>query len=392
MEYSIIDNHYVFPTINYTDKNDRTRFWSIQARLVLDSIDSEYKVNWVVDHGDEVDARAFTEDVVIQVWTEYGIVDGKQTRSVPTIYTNKPLQKVLQECYTKYLSIKKKTVTMLYTPMLAKVYSNYKDKIVYPIYIQAKLDGIRCISYMDEDDGVKIYTRQKKEFAESSTMNNIRHHLMMDLFDDAPEGVYFDGELYIHGKSFHEISSIVRNSNSTEQLYYYIYDCFIPDSKMLTQKERLNILNRLPTNNEYIRIVKTITVNDEEELQNVHKENLLNKYEGTILRNIDGCYSHGRTMDLLKMKDFFDDEFTVVDYTCGKGKDKGAVVWICETVNGELFNVVPIQTYEERCKAYRECQNKFDTEFKGRQMTIRYAYLSENGIPQHLKGVDWRFD
>jgi DNA ligase-1 len=56
-----------------------------------------------------------------------------------------------------------------------------------------------------------------------------------------------------------------------------------------------------------------------------HEEFLSLGYEGSIIRNGDGIYKHGRSYDLMKFKDFSDTEATIIGYEAGKGKFTGLV-------------------------------------------------------------------
>ena len=97
----------------------------------------------------------------------------------------------------------------------------------------------------------------------------------------------------------------------------------------------------------------------------------------------------------------YSDEFEVVDFEQGtKGRDKGAIMWVCKTnqaTNGtnKLFSVTPKNTtYEERYKAFKEANanNKkgFNTKFKGRMMTVEYEDLSKDNVPLRAKAVGFR--
>ena len=84
---------------------------------------------------------------------------------------------------------------MRYKPMLAQNvgdYSRIKDDD-WPLYVQPKLDGVRCLIQYDKEYGVKAYSRTGKPWL------NI-DHILMDLYDFFQENpdVVLDGELNNH--------------------------------------------------------------------------------------------------------------------------------------------------------------------------------------------------
>jgi hypothetical protein len=90
------------------------------------------------------------------------------------------------------------------------------------------------------------------------------------------------------------------------------------------------------------------------------------------------------------------DEYEVVGFDQGsKGRDKGAIIWVCKNSDGESFNVTPKNiTYEERYKLFKEAKQNngkgFDEKFKGRMMTVEYEDLSADNIPLRAKAVGFR--
>jgi hypothetical protein len=125
------------------------------------------------------------------------------------------------------------------------------------------------------------------------------------------------------------------------------------------------------------------------------------KYEGAMLRIPNAPYtcstqnnSAVRSRNLLKWKILNDDEYPIVGYTSGtKGRDRGALLWICEA-NGNAFNVTPKgMTIEARKVLYNEFQAdeaKFKNKYLGALMTIQFDELSTDGVPQRAKALNIR--
>jgi hypothetical protein len=92
---------------------------------------------------------------------------------------------------------------------------------------------------------------------------------------------------------------------------------------------------------------------------------------------------------LVKLKQCFSDEFKIIGYTEGsRGKDKGAIIWVCETADNVEFNVTPKDiTYEQRKELFLDAEENFDKKYKHKMLTVDYEALSKNGVPLRAKAV-----
>ena len=199
---------------------------------------------------------------------------------------------------------------------------NYEDTI----FVQPKLDGVRCTIQYDAGV-VTAWSRTGKEW------KNIEH-IKLNLyrfFDKFPD-VILDGELYNHDlrDDFNKIISLVRKtkptaedrldaSNLTQFHCYDIIDETLPfDQRCDFISESLMLMGNS------IHTVDTIMVFDEEDAQSVHKSNLKKGYEGSILRTNDK-YACKRSHNLRKFKDFHDAEAEITGWVEGKGKRIGTI-------------------------------------------------------------------
>ena len=103
-----------------------------------------------------------------------------------------------------------------------------------------------------------------------------------------------------------------------------------------------------------------------------------------MVRNKSGVYKcKFRSYDLLKLKDFEDDEFKIINYTFEKdttGGDNNLVVWICETKEGKSFNVQSKGTREERQDIYKQA-NKYI----GCNLWVQFFGLTSDCVPRFPK-------
>jgi DNA ligase-1 len=222
---------------------------------------------------------------------------------------------------------------MKYKPMLAYPVSDKPIDYSKPVYMQPKLDGVRCLiqsdSYSDKGiilQTVTAYSRNGKEW------KNIDHILeeLVPFFTKYPN-VVLDGELYNHDfkDDFESIISMVRKTKPTdedrsishENVQFHCYDIVNKRMKFSTRNEWL--LSNLPESY-CVHLVSTSKVTAEPAAKMTHKINLANGYEGSIVR-INDVYKCGRSWSLRKFKDFHDAEANIVGYEEGKGKRAGTL-------------------------------------------------------------------
>lgn len=211
-------------------------------------------------------------------------------------------------------------------PMLAKEWDEHKHKVKFPCFTQPKLDGIR-----NEAKAGGFWSRNGKPF-----------YVWPSIFDPLKaiwarhSEVIFDGEFYNHDlhDDFDEISSLVKKvkpaaadiEKVARMLQYHIYDLpSSPDDLFSARNLRITqLLNEAGVDyvNGPIRVVETILVSSEEELNAAEERFLAQGYEGQMVR-VDAPYQFKRTDLLLKRKRFKDAEFEVVAVTEGKGNKTG---------------------------------------------------------------------
>ena len=219
---------------------------------------------------------------------------------------------------------------MLAYPVSAKPI-NYEDKI----FMQPKLDGVRCVIQYDSDPNNLYHPKHLRVEAFSRTgkvWKNI-DHILFNLYPwfALNPNIVLDGELYNHDlrDDFNKIISLVRKSKPTDQdrldaaelTQFHCYD-IIDETK--TFIERNLFINQNVPRNHCVRHVDTNYAYDDEHAKRVHKINLDDGYEGSILRTNDN-YACKRSHNLRKFKDFHDAEATLTGWVEGKGKRIGTI-------------------------------------------------------------------
>ena len=204
------------------------------------------------------------------------------------------------------------------------------------VYIQPKLDGVRCVIQANtkrhiltpdlNEIEVKAYSRTGKEW------KNIQHILdeLLPFFKKHPD-VVLDGELYNHDlkDDFEKIISLVRKQKPTDldalesadMVQFHCYD-IIDETK--TFDERNTFVEQAVPRNHCIKHVPTNLVFRDDDAKVYHVRNLDKGYEGSILRTND-TYACKRSHNLRKFKDFHDAEANITGWVEGKGKRKGTI-------------------------------------------------------------------
>ena len=263
-------------------------------------------------------------------------------------------------------------------PMLAHKLNESRIDWAKPVYMQPKLDGVRCLFTKDG-----AFSRTGKEFM------NVEHikNSLKEYFKQHPN-VILDGELYNHDlkNDFEKIISLVRKQKPTEQdklnaaqmMQYHVYDYISTENE--SYKNRLDALTCSDIYCYCIKYVKTNKVRFYDEAKAFHNLNLKNGFEGSILRT-DTLYKHGRSFGLMKFKDFSDTEATIVDYQEGKGKRTGTLgKFIMQDDDGNIFGCPPGKGYNY---GDLKCMLENIHKYMGQRATFTYFQRTNAGSYRH---------
>jgi ATP-dependent DNA ligase len=267
-------------------------------------------------------------------------------------------------------------------PMLAYPVSNKPIDYTKPVFMQPKLDGVRCLIQYDNGK-VTAYSRTGKVW------KNIEHiTLGLYRFFDKYPNVILDGELYNHDfkDDFESIISMVRKTKPTAEdrlisaknVQFHCYD--IVDEK-LPFKQRIEFINNnLMLLSSSIKIVYTMQITSHENALTFHESFVAGGYEGSILRTND-AYACKRSHNLRKFKDFSDAEATIVGYLDGKGKRTGTLgKFIMQDDNGVEFGCPPGKGY-----TYKQLGTMLENigDYIGQRATFTFFERTKAGSYRH---------
>jgi DNA ligase-1 len=328
----------------------------------------------------------------------YGQVDGKLQETTTIISEGKnigkanetsPWEQALSEAESKWKKQKDKgyAETLIERsaskPMLAEKYQDFADRVTFPCYVQPKLDGIRCIATI-VDGEVTLMSRGNKEF---TTLDHIKQELKK-LSPADGSVLILDGELYKHGTPFQKITSWVkREQEETYSVEYHVYD-LVDTTKPFT--DRLDVLDLLfQISIQSTAPIKLVDTEVALGAIDTWESFFLNKgYEGIMVRHGNCMYkAGGRSNELLKVKRFTDEEFTIVGAEEGIGRFEGMCTFVCETKAGDTFKCMPRGTEAERRAYWREKDKLI-----GKQLTVKFFEWTtgENPVPRFPIGITIR--
>lgn len=338
--------------------------------------------------------------ITTTMWTEcVGKRIGASNETTPGQQANKEVSAILvkkkKEGWTEDIAkIADENVIKKIKPQLAHKYEDHIEDIFKweLIAVQPKLDGIRAIGVNKEG----AWTRKGKKHIAAPHIDNFIQFLFENIRLPLRH-LKFDGEFYNHKfhADFNEIASIVRKSKPTPEdleksknlMQYHLYDIDLPNA---TFKERFEILKNAFSNTSYafLSVVETVFIEPKDKyyikfkLDELHKRWVNEGYEGSMIRNAGSLYKNGRSKDLLKRKDWIDDEFKLVDILAGKGNKAGMAASVeCVDLKGECFSAGILG------------DNKYCTTlllnkhlFLGQMVTIKYQNLTpDRKVPRFAK-------
>jgi ATP-dependent DNA ligase len=357
----------IFPLLFAKSSTGKIKVWQIRA----ESVDNEAKI--VTNHG-YVDSEELQS---AEVKVTKGKNIGKKNETTP-------FEQACSQAESKWNKKKDKKYVEdpsgdsdILLPMLAHTFSKRKHDLNYPALAQPKLNGIRCLAKKISDEEMVYTSREAKIF---STLE----HLTPDLLKIMKVKQVLDGELFTRELTFQQITSAVKRlQDNTDLIQLWVYD--IVDSDTPFDRRLVQYLKMVEkANSDRVVSVTCEEVKSDEEVMVLHDRYYEAAFEGIMIRNREGLYKETyRSKDLQKHKNFIDDEFEIIGYHDGEGKDEGAVTWICVTKDGEEFDCTPNGTYPQRYKWWEDRKK-----YIGKMLTVRYQNLSDDrNVPVFPKGI-----
>lgn len=345
---------------------------------------------------------------------KHGVLDGKiqtkvtyaEAKNVGRSNETTPEQQACLEAEAKhtlqlkrgYYLTKEEALSSVPTdPMKCQDYKNFSHKLKYPCYVQPKLNGLRC-----------MIDKNGQAWSKAGEPYKLPVHIQKDVdylasIGAIPHGI--DGEIYAGlesqgGLSLQRIVSAFRKENGdTHKLHLCVYDIPVEGVPAIRRMHTLIEMPCLAEDRPNVNIVATHVVESQEDYDSLHEWFVKDGFEGTVARNMDGMYEHGkRSYDMLKRKPRADAEAQVISVEADKN---GQGILLCEAVNGEQKGV------RFKCLALKNIDSEINYRLYdnallliGKHITYQYEELSDSltptkptciGVREVLKDGEARF-
>jgi DNA ligase-1 len=263
-------------------------------------------------------------------------------------------------------------------PMLATDWKKVK-KINYPVFVQPKLDGVRCLMIVSETgeiDGkssVRYLSRSGKDY---TTLNHITTSCIF------PVGEYIlDGEIYSDELTFQEIIAAVKKQRPESlKLKFKAYDIVNSENQVERWAQTKDIVEYIDSPE--IQLVPTLIAHSEEDVKESHDGWVQQGYEGAMIRILRGTYAQGqRSRDLLKVKEFDETEYPFLRWEIGQ-RPEDLIAVLDANAQGE-FRAKMIGTAEEKVSLQNHPSNTG-------MITIKHFGFTEDGLPRFPIGKAFR--
>ena len=254
------------------------------------------------------------------------------------------------------------------------------------IFIEPKLDGIRCLAIVENREA-KLYTRAGK---------------LITNFDDTVgrelatlnDGCY-DGE--IMSTDFTELMRQVyrKDDKDISDVYFALFD-YVPLKEWKAKSSKLHAWRRYEilkcrvklAEAKYLTVVERERIkSDYDKIKNIHDRYVNRGYEGAMIKTIDAPYCFGRDYSVMKFKAFFDADVPIVGYKEGTGKHKNKLGSFLVDYKGVEVNVGSGLTDELREQLWQKPE-----EHIGRIIEVRYQEETPDGSLRFPTFVCFRND
>ena len=190
-----------------------------------------------------------------------------------------------------------------------------ESKVVFPIGVQPKIDGVRGLT---TEGGLTGRSLKKHK------------NIYTTKFYSSPEYANMDGELAALDEKSETLCRATSSALSTIEgspfTLWHVFDMLTPLLSKSPYGDRYEYLQRHILSQQsrglcqHARVVPMVICKDIASLRAQHERNLEQGYEGTITRNLSALHKSGRSGlrgELWRIKDFIETEGTVVQLTEG---------------------------------------------------------------------------
>ena len=249
-------------------------------------------------------------------------------------------------------------------------------------FVSRKLDGVRCLTVIDENGEPKFFSRQGKEFL---TLDNLK----TDIKALGLKNTVLDGEVCIVDDNGDEnfasiIKEIKRKDHKIGNPFYWMFDMltmeeFSSKKSKSVFAERIANLQRISKESKFIGVLDQ-WIGSDKVFSEMMTESKAGGWEGLMLRKNE-TYKGKRSNEILKVKQMHDEEYVVVDLE----NDYHRVIVDGAEVEEEMLKNVIIEHKGNRVHvgsgfSHDQRRHYFanPNEILGKQITVQYFEESQS--------------
>jgi len=279
---------------------------------------------------------------------------------------------------------------------LAQKFELKRIKDMDSVYVEPKLDGIRCFAIV-EDGEAKLFARSGKLISNFDSTIGIA-------LGELGDGCY-DGELM--GEDFVALMRQAYRKDNAEinDAYLSLFDYLSLEEwksgdVITSTKDRyarlkrrvvsLNLRELVSKSSEplYLNVVDRHEVPAKlEDIMTLHHKFVQDGYEGAMVKTIDAPYRFGRSYDVMKVKEFHDVDLPIIGLEEGTGRHEGRLGAVKINFNGVIVKVGSGFSDEDRERVWNDQRN-----FLGRMIEVRYQEVTPDGSLRFPTFVCFRND
>lgn len=207
-----------------------------------------------------------------------------------------------------------------------------------PYIVQPKLDGERCRLILTDSNRCLLLSSTEEIITSVPHINELAPRVL-------PPGEY-DGELYLHGKTFEEIHSIVSRSVNIhpefETMQFHCFDVITPQPQFERSLDLMALAEQLG-DQAVFQVVPSYLCHDFDDIMTARTGFVTQGYEGIIVRHHANSYVRKRSTFMMKFKPKKSDAYLItgtVEELDKHGNPKNRLgALVCRGDDGTEFRV-----------------------------------------------------
>ena len=251
-----------------------------------------------------------------------------------------------------------------------------------PYIVQPKYEGWRCRA-------VPIQTQITGTYILLSSEGNIFYSVphLTNAFDILGLKAEFDGELYCHGMTIEQISSIAGSNVNLhpnhEELEFHVFDIKVPEPQM----RRLVLIDSLKGMHPKIKVSPFWLCETLDEVKEIYDKVILMRYEGIIVRHFQGPYEEKRSTFAMKFKPKKKDTYQIIGWkeeVSMDGVPKGRIGSVLMSSQaGDEFSASAGLDFDEKARLWK-IRDKLDT----MKAIVHYQHMTNKKIPKGTFNIE----